>query len=79
MNPAEKFQKAVAEAVQEAAGSNVHPATVYTVLCMTAEDVSQAIRRSAQMAQMNATPTAKDKADRETAETIFKPDEKPNN
>ena len=74
MNAAETFQLAVAEAVNQAAKDNVHPATVYTVLGMSMEDVSQAIRRSAQLAQMNAAARAKDAEkteDKKTADQII--------
>jgi hypothetical protein len=73
-NPAEQFQKAIADAVMAAANNGVHPAIVHTVLVGISQDVLYSIKRGAQMAAQAA--------DGKTAETILKarpPGEEPAN
>jgi hypothetical protein len=62
MNPTEKFQNAVFEAVSHASKNGVHPAIVYTVLGGLQSDVLSAVKQANRM--------AKDAAVAETAETI---------
>lgn len=66
MNPTEKFQKTVIDAVTDASQKGVHPAIVYTVLGGLQSDVLTAIKQSNRMAKEAAVAT--------TAETILKPD-----
>lgn len=64
MNPTEKFQKSVIDAVTAASQAGVHPAIVYTILGGLQSDVLTAIKQSNRLAKQAAVT--------DTAETVLK-------
>lgn len=64
MNPTEKFQYHITEAVKKAAENGVHPAIVYMVLGGIQQDVLFSVKQSNRMAKEAVTAA--------TAETILK-------